>query len=154
MSAVRKYSFLLIGPGAALLLYAGSYLLLRAGLPEQIIRHLGPDGAGYGSTPLVLGVAACIAVAAFGIGAWTCNDFTALGHWYAGPKAIVVCFLAAGYGVLALGLGMMLAASVPGTRDHGADTIGYSLLALLLGFSAAAAVLSRKLPEAQRETLG
>ena len=154
MSAARKYSTLLIGPGAALLLYAGSYLLLRAGLPSQLVRHLGPEGAGYGSTPMVLGVVAAIAVAAFGIGAWTCNDFTSLGHWYAGPKAIVVSFLAAGYAVLALGLGMMLAASIPGTEDQGSNVVGYSLLALLAGFGTAAAVLSRILPEARREALG
>ncbi len=154
MSAARKYSILLIGPGAALLLYAGSYLLLRAGLPAQLVRHLGPEGAGYGSTPLVLGVVAAIAAAAFGIGVWTCNDFTSLGHWYAGPKAIVVCFLAAGYAVLALGLGMMLAASIPGAEDQGANVIGFSLLALLAGFSAAAAVLSGILPAARPEALG
>ncbi|MFJ2621393.1 hypothetical protein [Glutamicibacter sp. NPDC087344] len=153
MSTVRKYYLLLVGPCVALLAYAGLYLQLREHLPQALARHLGPDGIGYTSTLVVVGSAAGIAVLAFGIGAWTCLDFTSLGHWYTGNKSIVVCSLAAGYGVLGLGVGTMASANAGQAPADGASTIGWGLLALLIGFSLTAVVLSRVLPAAQRESL-
>src|SRR5699024_5389547 len=84
------------------------YLLRNPPLLDQLVRHVGTEGSGSGPMWLVVltsGAAAALSVA---IGIITYRDFTSLGHWNPGPKAIVVCFLAAGFGILGLGSAMIL----------------------------------------------
>ena len=146
-------NLLLTFPILSLAVIGLSYGLLRNRLPAAIARHIGDDGAGFSSTPVVIAIMAGIAVIAFGIGAWTHHDFSSLGHWYAGNKAIVICALAAGYGVVVLALATMLSVCAwPGARSGA--SVGYGLLGFLIGFIISAVILVKVLPPVQSETTG
>lgn len=150
MSRRQKIKVLLIAPISALLLLAVLYLLLLSQLPQGIVRHVGPQGVGYSPPGIVVGSMAAVAVLCFAVGAWTCLDFSSLGHWYPGPKSIVVCFLAGGYSVVVLAITTLFASLGP-TASLDGSSLGYGLLALVLAFAAASLILVRVLPRALEE---
>lgn len=138
----------------ALMAYSALYLLLRPGLPGQLVRHAGADGVGYSPLWLVVLIIAAAAAASLAIGIILYRDFTSLGHWNPGPKSIVVCLLAAGFGILGLGAAMMLSVLGQAPEELGAKPIGMGLLGLIVVFALAAGLLARALPRAEQETLG
>lgn len=81
--------------------YSLLYFLTRPLLPEDLARHAGPDGVGYSQLWITVLIIGALATLCLSIGIIVYRDFVSLGHWYPGPKAIVVCFLAAGFGILA-----------------------------------------------------
>lgn len=137
----------------AVLGYLALYLMLRPQLPDQLVRHSGPDGVGYSPLWLVVLVIGGAAVISLGIGVIVYRDFTGLGHWNPGPKAIVVCFLAAGFGILSLGVAMLLSVLGESASQDEALPLGLGMLGLLIGFALAAGVLAKALPRAEQETL-
>jgi len=152
MSSRQKIIILLIAPIVSLAALGALYLLLIPELPKGIIRHIGAQGLGYSPPGIVIGSMAVISLFCFAIGAWTCLDFTSLGHWYPGPKSIVVCFLAGGYAVIALAITTLFSSLGPAIALD-ASSLGYGLLALVLAFAAASMVLVRALPRAKEELL-
>lgn len=137
----------------AVMAYLALYLFLRPELPEQLVRHAGADGAGYSPTWLVVLVIDAAATISLAIGIITYRDFTSLGHWNPGPKAIVVCFLAAGFGILGLGSAMILTVIGQEAVQLGVLPIGMGLLGLLGVFALSAGLLAKALPRAEQETL-
>lgn len=137
----------------AVMAYLALYLFLRPELPEQLVRHAGADGAGYSPTWLVVLVIGAAATISLAIGIITYRDFTSLGHWNPGPKAIVVCFLAAGFGILGLGSAMILTVIGQEAVQLGVLPIGMGLLGLLGVFALSAGLLAKALPRAEQETL-
>jgi len=133
--------------------YAVLYVVLRPLLPDQLVRHAGPDGEGFSPLWVTVLVVGAVAALSLLIGLLVYRDFTNLGHWYPGPKAIVVCFLAAGYGLLGLGVSMLITALGQSAQDHTSLPIGMGLLGLLIIFGLSAGLLARSLPRAKQETL-
>ena len=137
----------------AAMAYWALYLFLSPRLPDQLVRHVGTEGIGYSPmwlVVLIIGAAAALSIA---IGIITYHDFTSLGHWNPGPKAIVVCFLAAGFGILGLGSAMILTVIGQEAVQLGALPIGMGLLALVTVFALSAVLLARTLPRAEQEAL-
>ncbi|WP_313813043.1 hypothetical protein [Glutamicibacter sp.] len=153
MSRRQKINILLAGPLSAFLVLGLLYFALASQLPKGVVRQVGAHGVGYAPPGIVVGVMAAVALTCFGVGAWTCLDFTALGHWFAGTKSIVVCLLGAGYAVIALAVTTLFASLGPATTLD-AHSLGYGLLALVVAFAAAASVLVGVLPRAKDEPLG
>ncbi|MGH3653844.1 hypothetical protein [Glutamicibacter sp.] len=137
----------------AVMAYLALYLFLRPQLPEQLVRHAGADGSGYGPTWLVVLVIGAVATLSIAIGIVAYRDFTTLGHWNPGPKSIVVCFLAAGFGILGLGAAMIFAAMGEDAAQLGSLPIGVGLLGLVGVFALSAGLLAKALPQAEQETL-
>ena len=141
----------------AAMAYWALYLFLSPRLPDQLVRHVGTEGIGYSPmwlvmwlVVLIIGAAAALSIA---IGIITYRDFTSLEHWNPGPKAIVVCFLAAGFGILGLGSAMILTVIGQEAVQLGALPIGMGLLALVTVFALSAVLLARTLPRAEQEAL-
>lgn len=137
----------------AVMAYSALYLLLRPQLPGQLVRHAGTDGAGYGPTWLVVLVIGAAGTLSIAIGIIAYRDFTSLGHWNPGPKSIVVCFLAAGFGILGLGAAMLLAAMGEDAAQQGTLPIGMGLLGLIGVFALSASLLAKALPQTEQESL-
>ena len=97
---------------------------------------MGPDTARPGWVVLVIGAAATISLA---IGIIAYRDFTSLGHWNPGPKSIVVCFVAAGFGILGLGAAMLFTALGQDAAQLGSLPVG-------MGLSSGCSESSRCLP--------
>lgn len=139
--------------GLSIVAYAVLYAVLRPLLPGQLVRHAGPDGAGYGPLWLAVLVIGAVAAICLLIGILAYRDFLSLGHWYPGPKAIVVCFLAAGFGILSLGASMLMTVLGREAQETGSLPVGMGLLGLVVVFGLSAPVLAWSLPRAKQETL-
>lgn len=144
---------LIVISGLAIVAYAVLYAVLRPLLPGQLARHAGPDGAGYGPLWLAALVIGAVAAISLLIGILAYRDFYSLGHWYPGPKAIVVCFLAAGFGILSLGASMLVTVMGRQAQEAGSLPVGMGLLGLVVAFGLSAPVLAWSLPRAKQETL-
>lgn len=138
----------------AVLAYILLYLFSRPLLPEQLVRHAGPDGLGYSPLWITVLIVGAIATLSLSIGVLVYRDFSTLGHWFPGPKAIVVYFLAAGFGILGLGIAMIITVLGRDAEDIGSLPVVTGLLALLVVFALSAGLLSKLLPRAKQETLG
>ncbi len=137
----------------SVLAYVVLYLLLSPLLPEHLARHAGTDGVGYSPLSVTVLIVGLVATLSLLIGILAYRDFTSLGHWYPGPKSIVVCFLSAGFGILGLGVAMMMAVLGREAEESGSRPIGMGLLGLLLIFAISAGILVRALPRAEPESL-
>ncbi|MGZ2225679.1 hypothetical protein [Glutamicibacter nicotianae] len=137
----------------AVMAYLALYLFLRPELPEQLVRHAGADGAGYSPTWLVVLVIGAAATFSIAIGIIAYRDFTSLGHWNPGPKSIVVCFVAAGFGILGLGAAMLFTVLGQDAAQLGSLPVGMGLIGLLGVFALSAGLLARALPRAEQEAL-
>lgn len=137
----------------AITAYAALYLFLRSQLPEELVRHVGTDGAGYSPTWLVVLVIGAVATLSMAIGIIAYRDFASLAHWNPGPKAIVVCFLAAGFGILGLGAAMIFTVMGQDTAQLGSLPIGMGLLGLVGVFAVSAGMLAKAMPRAEQEPL-
>lgn len=133
--------------------YVALYLLLRPSLPAHLARHSGPDGVGYSPLWLTVLIIGAVATLSLLIGILVYRDFTSLGHWNPGPKSIVVCFLAAGFGILGLGMAMITTVLGREAEDLGTLPIGMGLIGLLIVFALSAGLLARLLPRAIPEAL-
>lgn len=143
---------LAVWPIASLLLLALSYALLASRLPDYIVRHVGPDGDGYGSTWLfILGVAV-IAFLLFLTGGLLTNGYVQRGHLYGTEKFISVSIISGGFGVVAIGLCRLLANLDASSDELSGQAVGISLLGFVVAFCAAAAIYARILPKARSES--
>lgn len=152
--APRVFRILVLVPLCALALVAILVLFLVPLMPEHIAMHVGPDGVGYGSTPLMLAITCATAALALAIGSATGRGFLKADHWYQTEKLISVGILSLGYGVLCIALATMATTlGVKQTAVSG-DSVGASLLAFLLGFIAALWFHIAALPAGKMEQLG
>lgn len=150
----RVFRILVLVPLCALALVAALVLLLVPLLPEHIAMHVGPDGVGYGSTPLMLAITSAAAALALAIGSITGLGFFKAEHWYQTEKLISVGILSLGYGVLGIALATM--ASTLGVEQSAVsgNSVGTSMLAFVLGFIAALWFHIVALPAGKMEQLG
>lgn len=144
---------LVLTPVGSIVLVTALYLFLVPVMPEHIARHIGPDGVGSSSTPVVLTIICASAAMAFAIGASAARGFMKAGHWYQTEKSIAVGILSLGYGIVGIALATLL--STAGTRADppSGNSMGIPMLAFLFFFIAAAWVHTAALPRGQREEL-
>lgn len=150
----RVFRILVIVPICALALVAVLVLFLIPLMPEHIAMHVGPDGVGYGSTPLMLAITCAAAALALAIGSITGLGFFKAEHWYQKEKLISIGILSLGYGVLGIALATM--ASTLGVEQSAVsgNSVGTSMLAFVLGFIAALWFHIGALPAGKMEQLG
>lgn len=143
---------LAIWPIASLLLIVLGYTFLSTRLPDHIVRHVGPDGDGYGSTFLFILGATVIAFFLLLIGGLLTNGYIQRGHLYGTEKMLSVSIISGGFGVVAIGLCILLA-NLDVFRDDLSDQgIGLSLLGFVVVFSVSAAIYAKVLPKARIES--
>lgn len=150
----RALALLVISPACSIVLMLGLYLGLRASLPENVAIHVGPDGVGYGPLLPMIMIICAAAVLVFAIGGATARGFLRAGHWYQSEKAIAVGIESLGYGVIGVGLFVLLSLLGADPETVSADSVGAGLLGFLLGFIAAACAYTVLLPRARMESLG
>lgn len=146
-------SALIVWPAVSLILVVVGYMLLQDRLPRQIVRHVGPDGDGFGSPLMFILGAALIACLLFVIGGLLVSGYIKRGHLYGSEKMISVSLLAGGYGVATIGACILLAnLNVQGGVASG-QAVGTSLLGFVCAFVVAAVIYARVLPKAKLESL-
>ncbi|GAB3650726.1 hypothetical protein GCM10027591_08140 [Zhihengliuella somnathii] len=144
---------LIIWPAASLILVFVGFLLLQDRLPRRIVRHVGPDGEGYGSLLMFILGAVLIAGLLFVIGGCLVSGYLKRGHLYGLEKMISVSLLAGGYGVAAIGACVLLANLNVHDGVASGQAVGVSLLGFVCAFVAAAVIYARALPQAKLESL-
>lgn len=150
----RVSRLLLLAPACSLVLSVVLWLLLSAKLPEQIARHAGPDGVGYSPTWLVLAIMLAAAAAAFTIGAAVARGFIRDGHWYPIQKAVSVCILSLGYGILGMALGTVISTFGLSAENASGNSVAMGMFGFLALFAIGACVYTVRLPRAKQEPLG
>lgn len=149
----RAVPLLIVSPACSLLLAVVLFLILKPLIPSQLARHMGPDGVGYSSTALTLTIMFAAATLIFSIGGTLARGFFRDSHWFPTQKAVVVCFVSLGYGVIGVALGTMFSTVGLEPAEVSGDSVGMGLLGFLLLFTAAACTYSALLPRAGQEPL-
>lgn len=149
----RAVPLLIVAPACALILAVILYLILSPLIPSQIARHVGPDGVGYSSTVLIMAVIFAASILPFLIGWALARGFFRDGHWFPTQKAVVVCFVSLGYGVIEVGLGTILSTVDLDPTEVSGNSVAMGMLGFLLLFTAAVCTYPALLPRAGHEPL-
>ena len=149
----RAVPLLIVSPACSLILAVALFLTLRPLIPSHIARHVGPDGVGYSSTALIMAVIFAAAILPFLIGGALALGFFRDGHWFPTQKAVVVCFVSLGYGVIGVALATILSTVGLDPAEVSGDSVAMGLLGFLLLFTAAVWTYAALLPRAGHEPL-
>ncbi|WP_129587335.1 hypothetical protein [Arthrobacter alpinus] len=149
----RALPLLIVSPSCSLILAVVLFLILRALIPSQIARHVGPDGVGYSSTALIMAVIFAAAILPFLIGGALARGFFRDGHWFPTQKAVVVCFVSLGYGILGVALGTIVGLVGLDQNEVSGNSVAMGMLGFLLFFTAAVCAYAALLPRAKPEPL-
>lgn len=149
----RAVALLIAAPACTLLTALVLYLILSPLMPSHLVRHVGPDGSGYSSTVMIMAAIIAAAVIPFAIGAALARGFFRVGHWFHIQKAMVVCFLSLGYGIVGVALATSVSAVGLDQDEASGNSVAMGLLGFLLLFTAAACIYTLLLPRAGQEPL-
>lgn len=144
---------LIVSPACSLILAVALFPTLRPLIPSHIARHVGPDGVGYSSTALIMAVIFAAAILPFLIGGALALGFFRDSHWFPTQKAVVVCFVSLGYGVIGVALATILSTVGLDPAEVSGDSVAMGLLGFLLLFTAAACTYAALLPRAKPDPL-
>lgn len=149
----RAAPLLIAAPAGLLILSTVLYLALRPLMPSHIARHVGNDGVGYSSTSLIMAAIFAAAIVPFLIGWVLARGFFRDNHWHPIQKAVVVCFVSLGYGIIGVALATIFSTVGLHPDDASGNSVAMGMLGFLLLFTAAAVVYVVLLPRAEPEPL-
>ncbi|WP_157875343.1 hypothetical protein [Arthrobacter sp. PAMC 25486] len=147
----RAVPLLVVAPACTLLAGVVLYVILSPLMPSHIARHVGPDGVGYSPSWLVVSIMLAAAIIPFAIGGATGRGFFRDDHWYQIQKAVVVCFVSLGYGIVGVALGTIFSTVGLEPNEVSDSSVAMGMLGFLLLFVAAVCVYTALLPRAKPE---
>lgn len=150
----RAVALLLVAPACSIALVVVLYLMLYPRIPQRVAIHVGPDGVGYGSTPLMVAITCAIAAVAFAIGGATARGFLKADHWYQTEKSIAIVIESLGYGVIGVALATIFSTVGVDPNEVSGNSVAMGLLGFLVMFIVSACVYVAALPRGKMETLG
>lgn len=149
----KVISLLLVAPLCSILLVAVLYLMLNPMIPDHVAIHMGSDGAGFGSTSIMIAITCAVAAAVFASGGFTAKGYMKYDHWFQKEKLISVSIVAVGYGIVGVALATIFSTIGVEATEISGDSVAMGMLGFLFMFVASISVYILLLPRGQMETL-
>lgn len=134
------------------LLVVVGYLVLRPHVSTHIVRHSGPDGAGYGSLSAFLLGSVALALLFFAVGGGMINTFLKRPEWLTMEKFSGIGIFCVGYGALAVGLTTLVLSAFMRRPGQAEQVFGLSVLGFVVGYGLSVTVYALTFPRAKLDS--